>query len=229
MKKRILLFFTILSFIRGVGQEIDSIQCLSKKNKAISDSKKGILKFRTHGLVKYSNQNSEKDFRIYLFSKYGIEKIDLGCIVSITDFCYTETMDSIIKNQFNSDLIRNTKTYVEQKFIKLTQIKKSKIIDLKKYYTINLLESHPKFIGNDKIIKDYLDKTFVKKEKQFYRFICLKISLIGKIVDIELPENLILKKGIDLGNLIKKLNDFGKWTPGYIYNLKVNSTTEFIF
>jgi hypothetical protein len=101
----------------------------------------------------------------------------------------------------------------------------SKLLDLSKTYT--LVDSYPKFIGNDKTISNYLSKTFSEAKSADFNAIGLTIGIDGTIKDLE--SNFEFSHTIDKSKLLEELNQLGTFVPGYLFGIKIKSKTWFYF
>jgi hypothetical protein len=203
--------------------------CEEAEKQAQLDSDNGIFKLRIHGLVDYGFSDFRKFYEIYLYSIHNIEISYEGCIIFEEEICYTKKMNNLMNEKFGGDFIENKIKELELFFPTLSEKDKSDILDLNKIYTSNL-ESDAKFIGNDKIIANYLKSILQFKEtpETYFDLIELTINEKGKIINLEFDQRLEFVDKSKLQLYLYELNKLGDWMPGFIFNTKVKSKTYII-
>jgi len=228
MKAFVILFFlTCLNQISAQYNYYDS--CEEAKAHAIKDAQSGILMSRGHGLPDVPtdwNPDFENYFEIYIYSKYGIEITQEGCVITDYEECYTQTMDSVIISKFGNDIFEKNRNILKQKFSYSTNEDRISILDFSRLYKRNL-ESLPKFVGNDVLVSNYLNTIIESKKESLFNSVLLVVEKNGKIIDFTIEMDLQMKTSISKKDIIKKLNSLGNWVPGYIYGQKVKSQADF--
>ena len=204
--------------------------CEDAKKQAVVEAESGAYYFITGDAFGDDGIALSNYLSLFIYSNYNIKTEFRGCMEDEYEKCYDKTMDSLINQIFGQNFIENIKIKLLLKFDSMSVEEKSQIIKLSVIYDSNL-ESDPKFIGNDQIIADFLRTIFVDKDgnEPLWTTVLLTIDENGELINIE-PDNdyLSFKNQDDKINLISKLNNLGKWIPGFIYNKKVKSKVSLV-
>ncbi len=227
MKKTtcILLLSTfITSFVFSQSEKYES--CIDAKAVAIKDFNSGLYLCKNIDYVEFKSldSNFERFFKNLIYSKYSIFIDHFDSKILEKDFCYSNTMDSLIYKKYGNNIYKHVRAKAKEIY-SLNEYEKSKLLDLSKIYTD--IESYPKFIGNDKIITDYLNKTFREFKKSDFNAIDLTIGIDGRIENFEV--NFSLSNAVDKSKIITELNELGTFISGYLFGIKVKSKTWFYF
>lgn len=89
--KSFVILFLLLNFSTLKAQDYYK-SCEEAKAHAIHDAQTGILKARNHGLRDVPEDwdpEFENYFETYIYSKYGIEITEEGCMVTDEMLCYS--------------------------------------------------------------------------------------------------------------------------------------------
>ncbi|MGY5353595.1 hypothetical protein [Wenyingzhuangia sp. IMCC45467] len=188
------------------------------------ESKQNIYVHNEIGMVYYQDREQEYFIKRYLFSKYNIITKNAGCNIDDPIICYVNESEKILNEKFGNNFLLNERKKAEKLFT--NENNKSKYIDPYKIYKNELLQSPPKFIGDDSIIRNYLktiSKNILNKVPE------LIIDFKGEIIEIKYSNEELKYINLTRSEILKKLNSLGDWVPGYIYGKKVNSEFEISF
>ena len=225
MRKTILLLsILITSFVFSQSKEYKS--CADARALAIEDFSNGLYVCKDINYVKFESldSNFERFFKNLIYSKHSIVIDHFDSKIIEQDFCYSNTMDSLVYKKFGIEIYRKVRAKAKEIYT-ITENEKSKLLDLSKTYTD--IDSYPKFIGNDKIITDYLNKRFSEIKNSDFSAIDLTIGIDGTIENFEV--NFSLPNELDKSKIITELNELGTFISGYLFGIKVKSKTWFYF
>jgi len=220
----ILLSIFITSFVFSQSKEYEN--CVDAKEVAIKDFNSGLYLCKNANYVEFTSLDSgfERFFGNLIYSQYSIYIHHFDSKILEQDLCYSNTMDSLIYKKYGDNIYKHVRTKAKEIYT-ISEYEKSKLLDLSKIYTD--VESYPKFTGNDKIITDYLNKTFREVKNPDFNAIDFTIGIDGKIENFEVNFNISNK--LDKSKLLTELNKFGTFIPGYLFGIKVKSKTWFYF
>lgn len=216
--KKVIIIIIILSFTNGFSQFYEYKNCSEAKRSAEKDFNNGNISLRLYGLL----DNTETDYEfekfhnVYLYSKYSIKVEYMGCLTSKNGICYVKKTDDLIEKKFGKNFFSEVRKETEKLYKETNEFEKSKLLNLSKAY-FDGLESNPKFLGNDKILIDYLKSKTKNTECEFI----LIINTKGKVVEISNTKLLI--NAVEKSKMITVINNLGDWFPGYIYGIQVKS------
>lgn len=228
---KINLYILCIPFIVLSQLIIENDRCASEKEKAFKDFNNGTIVLTTHGGQMNPDQiKFQFYYRNYLYSKYHITLIDQGCNLGTktVDSCYYHTMDSLFTRKYGSDFLMKTRTRISTTYHSLSQQEKASVLSDDKVYAPHELEISPSFMGNKKIIKAYFIKKYHIPSQEFQALVSiLVIGNDGKIIDYNLD---IFNKGNNKFHIsrqqkkedLRAINKLGSFTPGSIYDKKVN-------
>ena len=223
MKKTItILFIIISSFCFSQSKEYES--CIGAKALAQQDFNNDLYYCKNIDYVDFISVDDsfESFFANLIYSKYSIIIDHFSSKISEEDYCYSNTMDSLIYNKFGKNIYKTVRYEAKDKY-HFSESEKSKLLDLSKTYSD--IDSYPKFVGNDKIISDFANELFKDYMNPEFNYISLVIGVNGKIEDFK--ANFKIPTEFDKTVIIKKLNNLGGFVPGYLYGIKVKSYTWF--
>lgn len=224
MKYYLLLFALIMtSFSQG---QTTFKTCEAAESAAEEDAKNGNYVQRNYGkpmpMTTAIDNKYKPFFNTMLFSKYGITVLELGCVISEHDFCYTNKMNSLIDAKFGTSFFENTEKEIKELYNKTNKEKLATHLDLEKIYPMFMIEKKAELNNNVGDLNKTLKNIFSSKEKENYeQQIILVISNKGEIIDYKLSST-ITSKNSKVEN-IKKLKALGNWDSGIIFGKKVNS------
>jgi hypothetical protein len=229
MKKLLIIILVCISIIKLHSQESDNIECKDGEEQAFIDFSKGIYVYGNYiGISSIKKDYEfEKYYQIYLKSTFNIQTTNTGCTSSLEELCYLYAIDSLLgeKYKYGKSFFKVNRKIQQQQFRKLSNKKKAKLLDDKKFYNHSFLEKEPTFKGGKTKLHEYF-KDYFKLDNYENSFgVEFRIDNIGNIIDFEVfyPEILRDKKINEKTNIIKELNKLGKWKSGKIYNENVNS------
>ena len=223
----------VAMFLLGItinAQNQLSEKCKEGMVKAQTDFEKGELYFDYNLIeIEFNTKNDfESFYQVYLFSKYGIRWGEYIDYHSETDQCYYRKMDSLLREKFGEDIFIKSRRAAKKIHDIGDRKVKSSILDLTKFYIY--LESPPKFIGNDMIVKNQLQKMFERAptddENSALAFFTLYIDTSGNIVNFESSTHIPKEKNTK-NNILYQLNQLGKFEPAYLYDVKVKAKLHF--
>ncbi len=236
-----LTFIILITVKIGIGQSFpltlynvpEFKTCEEAKEYAELNFSNNNMVWSRSGALDYFKKDYPKGFvqfyETYFYAKYNIKFFmrSEDCMTSPEQYCYAKNMDSIILKKYGKDFFKKEQLKIEKIFKNSNLDECSNIIDFNKAYSY--LDSPPKFIGNDRTLKNYLKekfKTSLAEEIPNFDTITLIIDSKGKIIDYKINSSKIQHK--TKIQIILELNSLGNWVPGYLYNQKVNSEREFI-
>jgi len=209
----------------------DFESCTEALEQAERDFDKGKV-WSLEGTLDYLEKDYSEEFvqlyKTYFYAKYNIEFFLTveACMATTQQYCYARRIDSILMNTYGKNFFETEKLKIE-KLYKESQSKEfSEIIDLDKAYFY--LDSNPKFIGNDKVLNEFLKEKFkidLAKEISNVDVITLIIDSDGIVTDYRV-NNINIEHG-SKKKTIQEINALGDWISGYLYGLKVKSQCEF--
>lgn len=222
------MFFT---FNELISQEIESegSECKKGEKQALIDFSNGIYFYENYiGITtKEKNYDFEKYYQLYLDKEFGIKTKTTGCTMFIEEMCYLKIMDSLLgkKHNLGRSFIKVNKKQQEEKFKKLKNKQKANVLNESTFYSQNFLESFPEFKGSKPKLREYFENHFQMENKTGSFGVEISINKNGELIDLNVfwPEILRNRKMPDKENVIKELNELGKWKSGRIYNKNVNS------
>jgi hypothetical protein len=225
MKKSILILFIILSSF-AFSQSKEYENCFEAKSIALKDFNNGLYFCKNIDYVEFVSldKDFEHFFKNLIYSKYSIVIDHFNSKISEEDYCFSNTMDSLIYKKFGENIYKTTRAKAKEIYHS-SEYEKSKLLDLSKTYSD--VDSYPKFVGNDKIISDYAKDLFGNNKNSDINWINLTIGIDGKIEEFKV--NFELPNKFDKTKIIKNLNHLGTFIPGYLLGIKVKSYTWFYF
>ena len=224
----LLIFFTCNELI---SQEIvsEDSECKKGEKQAQMDFSNGIYFYENYiGITtKEKNYDFEKYYQLYLDKEFGIKTKTTGCTMFVEEMCYLKVMDSLLGKKYNlgKSFVKVNKKQQEEKFKKLKNKEKAKILNENTFYSQKLLESFPEFKGSKLKLRKYFENYFQMENKTGSFGVELSVNKNGELIDLNVfwPELLRNRKMLDKKKVIKELNELGKWKSGRIYNKNVNS------
>jgi hypothetical protein len=229
--RKILILLIFFTFNELISQETEneSSECGKGEKQALIDFSNGLYFYHNYiGLTtKEKDYDFEKYYQLYLDNEFGIKTKTTGCSMFMEEICYLNVMDSLLGKKYNigKSFVKVNKKQQEEKFKKLKNKEKAKVLNEKEFYNQHFLESFPKFKGNKLKLRKYFENYFKMENKAGSFGVKLSISKNGEIIDLNVfwPEILRNRKMNDKKNVIIELNKLGKWKSGKIYNENVNS------
>jgi len=222
--KNILPLFIILFCLKSFSQTDKINDCDKGKAKALKDFNNGKLLCRSNNHFEFNSVDGkfEHFFETYIYSKHSIFVEDGTYLTSKKEICYTQKMDSLIFEKFGENIYKISRKEAKDIYVNTPYAERSKIIDLNKtYFTTN--HSSPKFIGNDQDLCKLFKTRFNANGKHDGNIINLYININGVVFDYDTKD--ILKDSNNKAEIITEINALGRFVPGYLYNIKVNSKT----
>ena len=210
---------------QAISQNDIEEDCAEKTAEAIADFNSGeYIGYYNYIPVDFiTDRKFEFFYQTYLYAKYSIymEHHSEGYGI-----CYAKKMDSLVCSKYGADMYQKSRRKALDIFKNSTREEQSKVLDLSKYYIST--ESAPKFIGNDYILRNFIEKHFVYKGKEAaghdieFRLITLFINRKGEITNFETRTDL-LKDGFNKNDIIKEMNALGDFVPAYLLGIPVNA------
>ncbi len=161
-------------------------------------------------------------FETYFFSKYNIEFYlpVAACLTTSEMNCYAKETHRLILKKFGKDFFEVETKKAEHLFKELNRNDYSNIVNFeKRFYS---LESYPKFIGNDKVIIEYIEKLFEDLDPKELEY-TLDFDINGKLTEIQFKYEGKRIETPNKPNIIDEINALGDWVPGYLFGKKVKS------
>ncbi|MGH1388511.1 hypothetical protein [Kordia sp.] len=222
--KHLLFALTILLSLQAISQTDSEKECAENEAEANVDFNNGeFTGYHEYIEPEFSTKwEFEFFYQAYMYSKYSI----FMETSRDADGCYERKMDSLVRSKFGAEIYKETRKKALKIFENSTRQERSKVLDLSKYYIST--ESAPKFIGNDYIIQNFLEKHFEYKGKEAaghdfkYRLITLFINRKGHITNFETRTDL-LKEDFNKNDIIKQMNALGDFVPAYLIGVPVNA------
>jgi hypothetical protein len=228
MKKIFIIIILIININNIFSQESENSECDKMTRQASVDFSNEKYVYGNYiGISSIKKDYEfEKFYQLYLKSEFNIETITTGCTSLLEEYCYLNTMDSLLGKKFNygKSFFDTNRIYQKKRFKKLNNKEKAKVLNNDKFYS-DFLEHKPIFKGKKSKLREYFKLHFEmsKYEKSFG--VEMSIDKNGILTDLKVfyPEILRDKEIIDKPEMIKELNQLGKWKSGKIFNKKVNS------
>ena len=221
MKKAIVILSLILSST-CFSQSEEYESCAEAKALAQKDFNNELYYCKNIDYVDFVSIDNdfESFFANLIYSKYSIIIDHFSSKISNEDYCYSNTMDSLIYDKFGKNVYKTVRNEAKDIY-HYTESEKSKLLDLSKTYSD--VESFPKFIGNDKMISDYANEIFKDYKNPEFNYINLVIGINDKVEDFKV--NFEIPAEMDKAEIIKQINNLGGFISAYLYGIKVKSYT----
>lgn len=224
----LLMFFTFNELISQETESEDS-ECKKGEKQAQIDFSNGIYFYENYiGITTIEkNYDFEKYYQLYLDKEFGIKTKTTGCTMFVDEICYLKVMDSLLGKKYNlgTSFVKVNKQQQKEKFKKLKNKEKAKILNENTFYSQNFLEYFPEFKGSKLKLREYFENYFQMKINSGSFGVEISINKNGELIDLNVfwPEILRNRKMPDKEDVINELNKLGKWKSGRIYNKNVNS------
>jgi len=228
MKKIFIIIILFINTNNIFSQESEKSECDKMTSQAFVDFSNGKYVYGDYiGISSIKKDYEfEKFYQLYLKSKFNIETITTSCTSLLAEYCYLNSMDSLLGEKFNygKSFFNTDRINQKKRFKKLNNKEKAKVLSNDKFYSV-FLEHKPIFKGRKSKLREYFKNHFKmdKYEKSFG--VEMSIDKNGILTDLKVfyPEILRDYELIDKPEMIKELNELGKWKSGKIFNKNVNS------